>query len=103
MWIDVLTIPGTDHSNEFYEELETWALQRFSGNVARALPEWSKGWAYTAAQGPSTNSQFWISIRQTFTTGRDVQNNWKYEVDTLQKYDQSDLFMNPLLDQLFTS
>lgn len=101
LWIDVLTIPGTDHSNEFYAELEAWVLERFSGNVARPMPEWSKGWGYTADQGPWTNTQFLDHVRQTFTVGRNDQNNWKYEVDTLNKYDKSNLFTNPLLDQLF--
>ena len=103
LWIDVLTIPGTDHSNEFYAELEAWVLERFSGNVARALPEWSKGWAYTADQGPWTSTQFLDHIRQAFTVGRTEQNNWKFEVATLKKYDKSNLFTNPLLDQLFTT
>ena len=103
LWIDVLTIPGTDHSNEFYAELETWVLERFSGNAARPLPEWSKGWGYSADQGPWTNPQFFDYIRQTFTVGRNDQNNWQCEVDTLQKYDKFNLFTNPLLDQLFTT
>ena len=103
LWIDVLTIPGTDHSNEFYAELEAWVLERFSGNVARALPEWSKGWAYTADQGPWTSTQFLDHICQAFTAGRTEQNNWKFEVATLKKYDKSNLFTNPLLDQLFTT
>src|SRR6185295_18613324 len=30
VWIDVLTIPGTEHSSGFYAELEAWILERFS-------------------------------------------------------------------------
>ncbi|MDD2658051.1 MAG: cholesterol oxidase substrate-binding domain-containing protein [Methylococcales bacterium] len=103
LWIDVLTIPGTDHSNEFYAELEEWILHNFSGSAARSLPEWSKGWGYTPEQGPWTNTQFFDYIRQTFTTGRNDQNNWKFEVETLKKYDKYDIFSNPLLGQLFTT
>jgi hypothetical protein len=102
LWVDVLTIPGTHYSNAFYKDLEAWLLDRFSGNVARTLPEWSKGWAYTAEQGPWTNTKFLDHIRQAFTAGPNDQNNWKFEVDTLKKYDKSNLFTNPLLDQLFT-
>lgn len=102
LWVDVLTIPGTNYSNEFYADLEAWLLQRFSGNVARTLPEWSKGWAYTK-QGAWTNTGFLDHIRQAFTAGPNDQNNWKFEVETLKKYDKSNLFTNPLLDQLFTS
>lgn len=103
LWIDVLTIPGTAHANEFYADLEAWVLQRFSGTAARSLPEWSKGWAYTANQGPWTNTQFLNHIRQAFTDGRTDQNNWKFEVNTLKTYDKANLFTNPLLDQLFTT
>ena len=103
LWIDVLTIPGTDHSNEFYEELEAWVFQRFSGNLARSLPEWSKGWGYTPEQGPWTNPQFFDYLRRMFTTGRNSQNDWQYEANTLKKYDKYGIFTNPLLDQLFTA
>jgi len=49
LWIDVLTIPGTNYSNDFYHDLEVWVLQTFPGtknSLGRAMPEWSKGWAY---------------------------------------------------------
>jgi hypothetical protein len=103
VWIDMLTIPGTDHSNEFYTELEAWILERFSGNGARVLPEWSKGWGYTAAQGPWTSPTFFDHVRQAFTAGRTDQDSWKFQADALKKYDKSNLFTNPLLDQLFTT
>jgi FAD/FMN-containing dehydrogenase len=101
LWLDILTIPGTPHSSEFYTELENWILQRFSGDAGRTMPEWSKGWGYTAEGGPWTSAGFFEHIRQAFTDGRTDKNNWKYEVDTLKGYDQSNLFSNPLLDQLF--
>lgn len=103
LWVDVLTIPGTGHSNEFYAELEAWILQRFTGKAARTLPEWSKGWAYSANQGAWTDTKFLGHVRQAFTEGRNDQNNWKFTVDALKKYDKSNLFSNPLLDQLFTA
>jgi hypothetical protein len=101
LWLDVLTLPGTAYSNDFYAELEQWILQRFSGAAARTFPEWSKGWAYTSQSGPWTDPAFLTHIRQAFTTGRDPSNNWQYEVDTLKKYDRSHLFTTTLLDQLF--
>lgn len=103
LWIDVLTIPGTEYSNEFYAELETWITERFSGNAARTLPEWSKGWAYSLERGAWTNERFFDDIRQTFTVGRTDQNNWKFAIDILAKYDKFHLFSSPLLDQLFNS
>jgi hypothetical protein len=101
LWLDVLTLPGTPYSNEFYEELEEWIQQRFSGTAGRPMPEWSKGWAYTS-EGGWTNTAFMESIREMFTTGRSNDNNWNYEVATLAKYDKANLFTNPLLTALFT-
>jgi len=102
LWIDVLTIPGTANSNAFYAEFEAWTLERFSGTTARVLPEWSKGWGYTD-QGPWTSATFFDHIRQAFTEGRSDQSNWKFQADALKKYDTSNLFTSPLLDQLFAT
>lgn len=101
LWIDVLTIPGTAHANEFYAELEDWVLQRFSGDAARALPEWSKGWGYTAEHGAWSNPKFFEHIRSAFSMGRSDLNNWKWESETLMKYDRAGLFASPLLETLF--
>jgi hypothetical protein len=100
LWLDVLTLPGTPYSNQFFLDLEEWIQQNFSDSYAKAMPEWSKGWAYTD-QGPWTNQQYMQSIRQMFTTGRSDQDNWNWEVAALRKYDQANLFSNSLLDQLF--
>lgn len=102
VWFDVLTVPGTPHSNDFYQELEDWIQTRFNGTAGRAMPEWSKGWAYTS-NGPWTNSDYMEFIRQAFTTSRGDQDNWNYEVATLAKYDKSNLFTNELLGTLFTA
>lgn len=102
LWFDVLTVPGTPQSNDFYHELEDWIQDRFKGTAARAMPEWSKGWAYTTT-GAWTNSDFMEFVRQAFTTGRGDGDNWNYEVATLAKYDKSNLFTNELLGTLFTT
>ncbi|HSC67946.1 MAG TPA: cholesterol oxidase substrate-binding domain-containing protein [Cellvibrio sp.] len=102
LWVDMLTLPDTPKSNQFYRELEDWLLQRFSGNAGKLMPEWSKAWAYTDANGPWTNSAFLEHIRQAFSIGRDDNNNWTFERDTLKKYDRYNLFSNEFLDKLFS-
>jgi hypothetical protein len=102
LWFDVLTLPDTPHSNDFYAELEDWIQSRFNGAAGRPMPEWSKGWAYTSTNGPWTNTTYIESVRQMFTTGRTDDHNWNYEVATLAKYDKSNLFTNQLLSTLFT-
>ena len=94
LWIDVLTIPGTDYSNEFYSELEAWVIGRFSAGGGHFMPEWSKGWGYTAQSGPWTSPSFVDHIH-------DVFRDWKFAADTLNKYDKFGIFRNPLLGKLF--
>ena len=100
VWFDILTIPGTEHSNEFYFEFETWLLQTFNGNRAKVRPEWSKGWAYTD-QGPWMNEDFLTHVRNTFTEDRDTGDTWNWEVETLKKYDRKNLFTSPFVEMLF--
>jgi hypothetical protein len=102
LWLDVLTIPGTPNANDFFADLETWLLGRFTGAAGRVFPEWSKGWAYTSA-GPWTNATFMQHIRSVFTDGRASNQTWNWEVATLKSYDKSNLFGNALLDQLFVT
>jgi len=100
LWLDVLTLPGTPGANDFYQELEAWITQTFSGTRARAIPEWSKGWAYTSG-GAWQSQPFLEHVRDLFTTGRSADHTWEYEAATLRKYDGHGLFTNPFLDQLF--
>lgn len=100
VWFDVLTLPGTPYAEEFYTELEGWFTQHFAAPAFRLLPEWPKGWAYTAAGG-WTDPAFFAAMRQSFTHGRDVGSDWDAVVATQQRYDRSNLYSNPLLDQLF--
>jgi hypothetical protein len=100
LWLDVLTIPGTPHSNEFYTQLEAWLLQRFSGSAGRVLPEWSKGWGYTSA-GSWTSPGFFQHTRDAYTAGRASDQTWSAQVAALRQYDRSNLFGNPFLDHLF--
>ncbi len=95
------TVSVEPGANNFYAQLEAW-VQRHFGAGFRPMPEWSKGWAYTAAGGPWTNQPYIQNVRQAFTTGRGANDNWAYEVATLAKYDAGNLFFNPFLTQLFT-
>ena len=101
VWFDVLTIPGTPGADEFYAELETALLARFTGTTGRLLPEWSKGWAYTAAGGAWTSAAFLTHVRTTLTQGRTAADDWAWETTTLKGMDAAGLFENPFLTTLF--
>jgi hypothetical protein len=102
-WFDVLTIiPEGDPQSafEFYEEFESWIYAHFADGF-RVVPEWSKGWAYTADRGAWTNEAIIDAARRTFTDGRSVDDNWSWEQQTLVKYDSAGLFLDSFLGQLF--
>ena len=101
VWFDVLTIPNTPGSDQFYAELETWLVSRFSGTAGRLLPEWSKGWAYTAAGGAWTSTDFLAHMRSTLSDGRASSADWAWEAATLKGLDAAGLFENPFLTTLF--
>lgn len=101
LWLDVLTLPGTPYSNDFYAALET-ALNTnkwFTGTNGRIRPEWSKGWAYTKGSGPGTgawtNAAFISQIKGTFS-------DWNQTITALNQYDTKNLYSNPFLATLMT-
>jgi hypothetical protein len=102
-WFDVLTIiPEGDpqRAYEFYEEFESWIYTHFADGF-RVVPEWSKGWAYTADGGAWTNQAIIDAARRTFTDGRPVDANWSWEEQALAKYDSAGLFLDSFLERLF--
>ena len=101
LWFDVLTIPGTPGADQFYAELESWLLGRFTGSSGRVLPEWSKGWAYSTSGGPWTSTDFLAHVRSTLTDGRSSDDNWAWEAGTLAALDSAGLFTNAFLGTLF--
>ncbi|HET9649881.1 MAG TPA: cholesterol oxidase substrate-binding domain-containing protein [Microlunatus sp.] len=93
LWVDSLTFPGTPGSGEFYQTLENWMLNDWGAGYRYAIrPEWSKGWAYTAA-GPWTNSALIKNVGNSYA-------GFQAAADTLHRYDAAKLFSNPFLNQL---
>ncbi len=101
LWLDVLTLPGTAHAEAFYTDLEAWMLQHFQAPYAKVVPEWSKGWAYTPQNGPWSSDAFMQIVRNGFTQGRNADDNWAWQVDTMKRYDAHGLFFSPFTKQLF--
>jgi hypothetical protein len=101
LWLDVLTLPGTPHADEFFAEMEAWFLANFKAPKARVVPEWSKGWAYKNPDGPWTDVSFIDRVRAGFAAHRAADDNWDWAAATLAKYDGHRLFRSPLLETLF--
>jgi FAD/FMN-containing dehydrogenase len=102
LWVDVLTFPEAPGSAQFFTDLEKWMIKTWgAGNPGRLRPEWSKGWAYTAA-GPWTNTPLikdWIP--SVYNNATDTL-TFDWAKQTLAKYDTADIFTNPFLDTLFS-
>jgi len=103
VWLDLLTFPGTPGAQQFMADVESWIFDRYSGTDATVRPEWSKGWAYTAA-GPWTNNDVmhqWIP--DAFSEGQPPRSTWAATTKTLRRYDPHDVFGNPFLTNLFAA
>jgi hypothetical protein len=99
VWIDMLTVPGTPLSNEFYQTMETWAYSHYTGSYAAIRPEWSKGWAYTSA-GPWTNSTMLSSTIPAGVNAGQSQDNFQVASAAFDTYDPHRIFGNTFLDVL---
>lgn len=100
VWLDLLTIPGTDSSAEFYTELEQWLYSEFNDDEAAVRVEWSKGWGYSDA-GPWTSSQVMKrEVPESLTLGRPANEGWDDALDSLDSLDPHGLFRNVFLDKL---
>ena len=96
VWLDVLTLPGTPHAEEFLRELEQFLLRSYDGTDALARVEWSKGWAYTERAGWSDEEVLGTGIPGSF--GESV---WGQAAGTFDRLDPHRVFGNAFLDRLF--
>ncbi|WP_405879008.1 MULTISPECIES: cholesterol oxidase substrate-binding domain-containing protein [unclassified Streptomyces] len=96
VWLDVLTLPGTPHAEEFLRELEQFLLRSYDGTDALARVEWSKGWAYTEKAGWSDEEVLGSAIPGSF--GESV---WGQAAGTFDRLDPHRVFGNAFLDRLF--
>jgi hypothetical protein len=98
LWLDVLDLPGTAYSNDFYVDLETALMSNewFTGTNGRVRPEWSKGWAYTVAGGAWTDPAIIAQFQSTFS-------GWADEIGGLNSFDSKNIFTNTFLGTLMTA
>lgn len=100
VWFDILTLPGTPLSNQFYREIEQWMYSNFSGTYAAVRPEWSKGWAYTNSAAWADATALGTTIPNTYRAGQAAGDNWDTAVAALDAFDPYRIFSSPLLDAL---
>jgi len=98
VWFDILTMPGTPYSEQFYRGVEQWMFGHYTGSYAAVRPEWSKGWAYTTTAAWADPTMLASTIPDALRTGQSVGNNWDSALATLDTYDPYRVFSNPFLD-----
>lgn len=102
VWMDLLTIPGTPQSQQFYRETEQWVLGNYTGNYAAVRPEWSKGWAYSGTAAWADPTIINSTIPNAFRTGQASGANWDAALAILDRYDPNRIYSNTFLDGLMT-
>lgn len=100
VWFDILTVPGTPYSEQFYREVEQWMFSNYSGSYATMRVEWSKGWGYsnTAAWGDAT--AVGTTVPNTLRAGQPAGDNFDTAKATLNALDPHRVYSSPLLDTL---
>ncbi|MFE9017743.1 cholesterol oxidase substrate-binding domain-containing protein [Streptomyces sp. NPDC007808] len=96
VWLNVLTLPGTPHAQEFLRELEQFVLRTFDGGYALSRVEWSKGWAYTDEAAWSDDD-----VLDSAVPGSIGQSAWGQASAVLDRLDPHGVFGNTFLDRLF--
>ena len=100
VWFDILSIPGTPTANEYYTELEEWIYANYVGDYAGVRVEWSKGWAYTAAGGHTSDETLAARIPASFSVGMPSNADFRAAVDMLDRLDPFRIFSTKFLDRL---
>ncbi len=97
VWFDILTMPGTPYSDQFYRSVEQWMFAHYVGSYAAVRPEWSKGWAYTDSAAWSDPTMLSATIPNAINAGQQAGDNWNAAVASLDTYDPHKVFSNAFL------
>ncbi len=97
VWFDILTMPGTPLSDEFYRGIEQWMFSHYTGSYAAVRPEWSKGWAYTQSAAWSDPTMLASTIPNAISAGQEPGDSWNAALATLDSYDPYKVFSNAFL------
>jgi FAD/FMN-containing dehydrogenase len=96
VWLDVLTLPGTPHAEQFLREVERFLLRTYDGGHGLTRVEWSKGWAYTDDEVWDDDEVIGTTVPASFGEG-----GWGQAAATLDRLDPHRVFDNAFLDRLF--
>jgi FAD/FMN-containing dehydrogenase len=98
VWFDILTMPGTPYSDQFYRDTEQWMFGHYIGSYATVRPEWSKGWAYTETAAWSDSTMLKTTIPGAINAGQNAGDDWDTAIAILDAYDPHKVFSNAFLN-----
>ena len=98
VWFDILTMPGTPYSDQFYRTVEQWMFSHYTGSYAAVRPEWSKGWAYTDSATWSDPTMLSTTIPDAISAGQQIGDDWDAALALLDAYDPHKVFSNAFLN-----
>lgn len=99
VWFDILTLPGTPFSAQFYTEVEEWMSQRYQGD-SLMRPEWSKGWGYTNQKAWDSSTYIDYEIPRVHAQGQSNHLTIQSSSHILKQYDPHALFTAPLVNRV---
>jgi FAD/FMN-containing dehydrogenase len=99
VWLDILTLPGTPHADEFYADIESWIYSNYS-SYADVRPEWSKGWGYTSSGAWTSNDVIDTVVPATFRAGQPLNDNWDSARQMLDILDPARVFSSSFVTRL---
>jgi FAD/FMN-containing dehydrogenase len=102
VWFDILTMPGTPTSDEFYRDVEQWMFSHYTGSYAAVRPEWSKGWAYIDTAAWSDPTMLGTTIPAAINAGQRAGDNWTSALAALDSYDPHKVFSNAFLSSFMS-
>jgi len=100
IWLNVLGIPGTPDMFQFYREMEQWMMANYAGSYAAFRPEWSKGWAFTAAKPYTDTNVISSFLPSAYRAGVPTNDNWDSARAAFNAMDPARVFSNTFIDQL---
>ncbi|MET9915131.1 cholesterol oxidase substrate-binding domain-containing protein [Streptomyces sp. NPDC006476] len=100
VWMDVLTLPGTPKSQEFFHETEQWMLANYTGDYAAVRAEWSKGWGYSGTAAWSDPAMLTGTVPASCREGQPAGSTWDTAREILNGYDPARIYSSALLHTL---
>jgi FAD/FMN-containing dehydrogenase len=100
VWLDILTIPGTPHANQFLREVEQWIYGNYTGSYASVRVEWSKGWGYSSSAAWADSGVVTGSVPASIDAGQPAGSRFADARASLNAADPHRVFSNSFLDTL---